>query len=53
MGGARVTLVNAEGQPQDCGFKGDAGLFFRLADSGAQDALAVFEVAASGSARVP
>jgi hypothetical protein len=52
MGGAGVAIVNAEGQPQGCGFEGDVGLFLRLADSGAQDALAVFEVAAGRSARV-
>jgi hypothetical protein len=52
VGGAGVTLVDAERQAQGGRFEGDDGLF-RLADGGAQDALAVFEVAAGQSAWVP
>jgi hypothetical protein len=41
-----MALVDAEDQAQGCRLEGDAGLLFRLADGRAQDAFAIFEVAA-------
>ena len=49
VGGAGMALVDAEDQAQCCRLEGDASLLFRLADGRAQDAFAIFEVAAGQS----
>ena len=49
VGGARMALVDAKHQAHGFRGEGDADLFFRLADGGVQDVLAVFEVPARQS----